>query len=69
MDQIHSTFTSRSAIVGYLCLASGAFAKAGHALSFWVPDTADDAPSAVTAFLPASLDKLLGIYFLARIVA
>jgi formate hydrogenlyase subunit 3/multisubunit Na+/H+ antiporter MnhD subunit len=51
-----------------MCLAAGAFAKAG-AMPFhtWVPDTAEDAPTPVTAFLPASLDKLLGIYFLARI--
>ena len=33
----------------------------------WVPDAAEDAPIPVVAFLPASLDKLLGIYFLARI--
>ncbi len=33
----------------------------------WVPDTAEDAPTPVTAYLPASLDKLLGIYLLARI--
>ncbi|MCK4504277.1 MAG: hypothetical protein KAW14_01565 [Candidatus Aegiribacteria sp.] len=55
-------------IVAYLSLASAAFAKAG-AMPFhtWVPDTAENAPIPVTAYLPASLDKLLGIYFLARI--
>ena len=59
---------SKLAVVAYLCLAGGAFAKAG-AMPFhtWVPDTAQDAPTPVTAFLPASLDKLLGIYFLARL--
>jgi len=59
---------SRLAVVAYLCLAGGAFAKAG-AMPFhtWVPDTAEDAPTPITAFLPASLDKLLGIYFLARL--
>lgn len=68
IDQPAIALTSKSAIVAYLCLASGAFAKAG-AMPFhtWVPDTAEDAPTPVTAFLPASLDKLLGIYFLARI--
>lgn len=57
-----------ASIVAYLCLASAAFAKAG-AMPFhtWVPDTAENAPTPVTAYLPASLDKLLGIYFLARI--
>jgi formate hydrogenlyase subunit 3/multisubunit Na+/H+ antiporter MnhD subunit len=33
----------------------------------WVPDTAEEAPIPVTAYLPASLDKLLGVFFLARI--
>jgi formate hydrogenlyase subunit 3/multisubunit Na+/H+ antiporter MnhD subunit len=33
----------------------------------WIPDCAESAPLPVTAFLPASLDKLLGIYLLARI--
>ncbi|MFO8182853.1 MAG: proton-conducting transporter membrane subunit [Candidatus Aegiribacteria sp.] len=55
-------------VIAYLCLASAAFAKAG-AMPFhtWLPDTARDAPVPVTAYLPASLDKLLGIYFLARV--
>ncbi|MCB4756177.1 MAG: hypothetical protein LHV69_03945 [Elusimicrobia bacterium] len=68
MNTMHITLTSKSAIVAYLCLATGALAKAG-AMPFhtWVPDTAEDAPTPVAAFLPASLDKLVGIYFLARI--
>ncbi|MCD4775591.1 MAG: hypothetical protein K8S15_06005 [Candidatus Aegiribacteria sp.] len=59
---------SRGSVIAYLCLASAAFAKAG-AMPFhtWLPDTARDAPVPVTAYLPASLDKLLGIYFLARV--
>jgi len=57
-----------ASILAYLCFASAAFAKAG-AMPFhtWVPDTAENAPTPVTAFLPASLDKLLGIYLLARV--
>ena len=68
MDDISIAFNSRLSVLAYLCLAMGAFAKAG-AMPFhtWVPDTAEDAPTPVTAFLPASLDKLLGIYLLARI--
>jgi NADH:ubiquinone oxidoreductase subunit 5 (subunit L)/multisubunit Na+/H+ antiporter MnhA subunit len=68
MDAMSIALTNKAAILAYLCLAAGAFAKAG-AMPFhtWVPDTAEDAPTPVTAFLPASLDKLLGIYFLARI--
>lgn len=68
MDQLSVPMVGTLSIVAYLCLAAGALAKAG-AMPFhtWVPDTAEDAPVPVTAFLPASLDKLLGIYFLFRI--
>jgi len=57
-----------ASVIAYLCFSSAAFAKAG-AMPFhtWVPDTAENAPTLVTAFLPASLDKLLGIYLLARV--
>ncbi len=52
----------------YLCLAVACFAKAG-AMPFhsWIPGCAESAPVPVVAYLPASLDKLLGIYLLARI--
>lgn len=52
----------------YLCIAVACFAKAG-AMPFhsWIPDCAKHAPVPVVAYLPASLDKLLGIYLLARI--
>ncbi len=51
-----------------LCFASAAFAKAG-AIPFhsWVPDAAQTAPVPAVALLPASLDKLLGIYLFARL--
>lgn len=69
MDKIQlSTFNSQLSTFSFLCLAIASFAKAGampvHA---WIPDCAEKAPLTVTAFLPASLDKLLGIYLLARI--
>jgi multicomponent Na+:H+ antiporter subunit A len=56
-------------VVAFLSLLAGSFTKAG-AFPFhtWVPDYARDAPAASSAYLPASLDKLLGIYFLARII-
>lgn len=56
------------AVFSYICLAVACFAKAG-AIPFhsWVPDCAQDAPLPVVAYLPASLDKLLGIYLLARV--
>jgi len=52
----------------YILLLAGALAKAG-AMPFhtWVPAAAEGAPTSVMAFLPASLDKLLGIYLLALI--
>jgi formate hydrogenlyase subunit 3/multisubunit Na+/H+ antiporter MnhD subunit len=52
----------------FLCFAIAALAKAG-AMPFhsWVPDCGEKAPASVTAFLPASLDKLLGIYLLVRL--
>jgi len=54
--------------VAFLCFAIAALAKAG-AMPFhsWVPDCGEKAPASVTAFLPASLDKLLGIYLLVRL--
>jgi formate hydrogenlyase subunit 3/multisubunit Na+/H+ antiporter MnhD subunit len=60
-------------ITGLACLtfilfACAAFAKAG-AMPFhgWVPEAAEHGPTSAVAFLPASLDKLLGIYLLARV--
>ncbi|MDZ4203785.1 MAG: proton-conducting transporter membrane subunit [Bacteroidales bacterium] len=55
-------------VCAFICLLIGAFTKAG-AFPFhtWVPDYAQHAPASSSAYLPASLDKLLGIYFLARI--
>jgi formate hydrogenlyase subunit 3/multisubunit Na+/H+ antiporter MnhD subunit len=55
------------AYTAFLTLVAGAFAKAG-AVPFhaWVPDFGEHTDAPVSAFLPASLDKLLGIYLLAR---
>ena len=56
-----------AAHVALLTFVVAAFAKAG-AVPFhsWVPDCGEKADAPVSAFLPASLDKLLGIYLLAR---
>jgi len=52
----------------FLLMLCGAFAKAGCGpLHTWIPAAAETAPGPVMAILPASLDKLLGIYLLARI--
>jgi len=55
-------------VIAFICLLIGSLTKAGaFPLHTWVPDYAEGAPASSSAFLPASLDKLLGIYFLARI--
>jgi len=56
-------------VTAFLALMVGSFTKAG-AFPFhsWVPDYAKNAPASSSALLPASLDKLLGIYFLARMM-
>lgn len=54
--------------VAMIMLMIGAISKAGSMpFHSWIPDAALDAPLPFMAFLPASLEKLLGIYFLARI--
>jgi formate hydrogenlyase subunit 3/multisubunit Na+/H+ antiporter MnhD subunit len=68
LDQIHVPVGSLSTFIIFICLAIGAFAKAGAMpVHTWIPDVAEAAPIPVTAFLPAALDKLLGIYLLARL--
>jgi len=54
--------------VAFIFLMLGAIGKAG-AIPFhtWIPDAAIDAPLPFMALVPAALEKLLGIYFLARI--
>ncbi len=60
--------TSQSYIAFFLLLIA-AFAKAGgFPFHTWVPDFSKEAPVEGVALLPASLDKLLGIYLLARMM-
>jgi formate hydrogenlyase subunit 3/multisubunit Na+/H+ antiporter MnhD subunit len=56
------------AAAAFILMMVGAVGKAG-AMPFhtWIPDAALDAPVSFMAFLPASFEKLLGIYLLARI--
>ncbi len=67
IDSINLPTTNILSVTAFLALLVGSFTKAG-AFPFhsWVPDYAKDAPASSSALLPASLDKLLGIYFLAR---
>ncbi len=67
MSSIRLYLDRNLALLAFFCILSSNLCKAG-AMPFhtWIPDTAENALIPVTAFLPASLDKLLGIYLLAR---
>lgn len=54
--------------VAMILLMIGAASKAGcMPFHTWIPDAAKDAPLPFMALLPASLEKLIGIYLLSRI--
>ena len=54
--------------LAFILLIIGAISKAGSMpFHSWIPDAAKDAPLPFMAIFPAALEKLLGIYFLARI--
>lgn len=57
-----------SGTVAFIFLMIGAVSKAGSMpFHSWIPDAAVDAELPFMALFPAALEKLLGIYFLARI--
>ncbi|MBN1823943.1 MAG: NADH-quinone oxidoreductase subunit L [Endomicrobiales bacterium] len=59
---------SFGASVAFIFIMIGAISKAGSMpFHSWIPDAAVDAPLPFMAFLPGSLEKLIGIYFLTRI--
>lgn len=68
INEVNLATNNALTVTAFLTLLIGSFTKAG-AFPFhtWVPDYAKKAPASSTAYMPASLDKLLGIYFLARI--
>jgi NADH-quinone oxidoreductase subunit L len=67
ISQIHLPLDS-TGCVAMILLTIGAISKAGSMpFHSWIPNAATDAPMPFMAFLPASLEKLLGIYFLTRI--
>ncbi len=69
MDHISILLNHRLAVLAFLCFAAAAFAKAGAIpLHTWIPDMSVSAPVPATALMPAALDKILGIYLLARMV-
>lgn len=67
MSQI-SLPLNRLGATAFIFMAIGALSKAGcMPFHSWIPDAAVDAPLPFMAFLPAALEKLLGIYLLARL--
>lgn len=67
ISEVHLPITTLGGIA-FVFLMTGAIAKAGSMpFHSWIPDAAIDAPLPFMALLPAALEKLLGIYFLARI--
>jgi len=68
ISQLSLSTTTPLGVVTFILLFVGAIAKAG-AMPFhsWIPAMAVSTPASIMAYLPASLDKLLGIYLLARI--
>jgi len=68
ISHINLTLTSPLNALAFTLLMIGAISKAGSMpFHSWIPDAAVAAPLPFMAFLPAALEKLLGIYFLARI--
>jgi len=68
LSEIHVATDNALGVIAFVTLLVGAITKAGaFPMHSWVPDYAEAAPASSSALLPASLDKLLGIYFLARI--
>ncbi len=60
--------TSSWFIASYILIMVGAIAKAGSMpLHSWIPESSKVVPASTMAYIPASLDKLLGIYLLTRI--
>ncbi len=56
------------AIIAFILIAIGALTKAGSfPLHTWIPKAAETAPAESMAFIPASLDKILGIYLFVRL--
>lgn len=68
ISEITVPTTNSLGVIAFVALLIGSLTKAG-AFPFhtWVPEYVERAPASSSALLPASLDKLLGIYLLARI--
>jgi len=55
--------------ISFICFVIAAFAKAGaFPLHTWIPEISSTTSIPTLGFMPASLDKLLGIYLLTRVM-
>ncbi len=55
-------------VVSYVTILAGVLAKLGAVpLHTWIPEAAKVVPASTMAFIPGSLDKLLGFYLLMRL--
>ena len=61
-------FTDVWLVVSYVMILAGVLAKLGTVpLHTWIPEASKVLPASTLAFIPGSLDKLLGFYLLMRI--
>ncbi len=61
-------FTDIWLVVSYVMILAGVLAKLGTVpLHTWIPEASKVVPASTLAFIPGSLDKLLGFYLLMRI--
>lgn len=68
ISKISLPLTGTLSNLAFLFLVIGATAKAGSMpFHSWIPDAAEDAPLPFMIILPTAIEKLLGIYLLARI--
>jgi len=68
MSQMNVQVGSAVTYWAYILMMIGAITKAGaFPVHTWIPAISEDAHTPVMAFIPACLDKLLGIYLLARL--
>lgn len=67
ISEVHLT-TNGLGGLAFVLLMIGATSKAGSMpFHSWIPDAADDAPLPFMALMPGAMEKLVGIYFLARV--
>jgi formate hydrogenlyase subunit 3/multisubunit Na+/H+ antiporter MnhD subunit len=69
MDAAIASMAGAEGVAALVLILIGVMAKMGAMpLHSWLPQMSETAPAPVMAFLPASIDKLLGVYILARLV-